>query len=83
MDNNPSDLYAIAARVKNLARDWDAHLTPMGESLCNLYVLVLKDFYDFAEGLPEPHKRALIELIESKENFPRRIIELGKKSTKS
>lgn len=72
-------IYAIAARVKNLARDSDAHLTPLGESLCNLYVHVLKEFYEFAETLPEYSQKELGELIESKEGFCRDVIKLNKK----
>lgn len=49
------DLYSLAARVKNLARGDDASLTPIGEKLCNLYIHVLMDFYEFAETLPEPY----------------------------
>ena len=73
------DIYAIAARIKNLARDYDANLTPLGEQLCNLYTHVIKDFYEFAETLPEPHKTKLMELIESKEGFCRDVIELNRK----
>lgn len=73
------ELYRITARVKNLARGSDAHLTPMGESLCNLYVHVLKDLYDFAEILSGKNKRMLVEIIQSHEDMPRKIILLGKK----
>lgn len=76
---NKNDLYKIAARVKNLARDYDASLTPMGEKLCNGYILILKDLYDFAETLPEASKIKLIDLLRSKEDFPRSIILLNKK----
>jgi len=72
----------IAARVKNLARSHDAHLTPMGDVLCNLFSFVLMDLYSFAETLPESHKTNLLELIKSKEDFPRNIIELGNKVKK-
>jgi hypothetical protein len=78
-----NEIYRIAARVKNLARMEDASLTPMGESLCNLYILTLKDIYNFAETLIEPNKTVLIELLRSKENFPRSVIELNKKARKS
>ena len=74
-----TSIYALAARIKNLARQDDASLTPMGEKLCNLYVHVLKDFYSYAESMPEPYKSKLSELIESKEGFCRDVIELNKK----
>ena len=82
MDSNNTDIYAIAARVKNLARDYDARLTPIGESMCNLYVHILKDFYDFADTLPEPHYQNMMKLIESKEGFCRDVIELNRKKKK-
>lgn len=74
-----SDIYAIAARVKNLARSYDASLTPVGESLCNLYIHVLKEFYEYAETLPEPYRTKLTELIQSKEGFCRDVVELNRK----
>ena len=73
------DLYSIAARVKNLARDYDAQLTPIGEAMCNLYVHVLVDLYGFAETLPKKQGTLLKELIKSKEGFPRDVINLNKK----
>ena len=72
------DIYSVAARVKNLARSYDASLTPIGEGLCNMYVHVLMDFYKYAEKLPEPSKSELMELIESKEGFCRDVIELNR-----
>src|SRR5579871_6058593 len=74
-----TDTYAIAARVKNLARSSDASLTPMGESLCNIYVHILKSFYDCAETLPEPYKKTLIDLVKSKEGMCRDVIKLNRK----
>ena len=76
------DIYSLAARVKNLAREDDASLTPIGTSMCNLYVHVLMDFYKFAETLSEPYKTNLSELIESKEGFCRDVIELNRKKKK-
>jgi hypothetical protein len=76
------DLYSLAARVKNLAREDDASLTPIGESLCNLYIHVLMDFYKYADTLPEPHKEKLVTLIESKEDFCKNVIELNRKRKK-
>jgi hypothetical protein len=79
MTDDSNSVYAIAARVKNIARDWDASLTPMGEVLCNYYIIVLKDLYDFSENLKEPQKRVLRDILKSHEDMPRKIIELGKK----
>jgi len=79
MTNNPNDHYAIKARVENLARDWDASLTPMGTVLVNHFVFVLKDLYDFSETLQEPYKHRLKEILEVHEGMPRKIIELGRK----
>jgi len=74
-----TDLYAIAARVKNLARMNDASLSPIGDALCNLHIHMLKQFYDLAETFPEPHRTKMFELIESKEGFCRDVINLNKK----
>lgn len=68
------DLYSLAARVKNLTCEDDASLTPIGDSLCNLYVHVLMDFYKYAETLSEPHKTNLSEFIKSKEGFCRDVM---------
>lgn len=77
-----TDLYSLAARVKNLARGDDATLTPIGEKLCNLYIHVLMDFYAYADTLPEWHQKQLIELIESKEGLCRDVILLNKRKNK-
>jgi len=77
-----TDIYSLAARVKNLARMDDASLTPIGEALCNIYIHVLVDFYEYAETLPEPHKTSLTNLIESKESFCRDVMELNRKKKK-
>lgn len=77
-----TDIYAIAARVKNLARQNDANLTPLGDALCNLYVHIINDFYEFSETLPEPHKSKLAELIRTREGFCRDVISLNKKKKK-
>lgn len=69
--DNSTDIYKIAARVKNLARGGDATLTPVGESLCNVYVHVLKAFYDFADILDDKDtKIKLHELIRKQEGMP-------------
>jgi hypothetical protein len=59
MENDPTNIYAIQARICNLARDYDASLSPIGQKLCNLYSLTLKDFYEFSETLKEPHRTNL------------------------
>lgn len=78
-DEKSNDIYAIAARVKNLARGNDCTLTRMGDAMSNYYILVLKDLYDFAENLTEPKKGQLISLIRDKEDLPKKIISLNKK----
>jgi hypothetical protein len=77
------DLYSLAARVKNLARGDDVSLTPLGEQLCNLYIHVLMDLYNFAEKYDHhPHMEEMIKLIESKEGFCRDVMELNRKKRK-
>jgi hypothetical protein len=74
--NNNNDIYKVAARVKNLARGSKATLTPVGESLCNVFVHVLKTFYDFAETIQDKDVRAkLIELVRTQEAMPGNFIE--------
>jgi hypothetical protein len=79
MEERATDIYAIAARVKNLARSYDGTLTPLGDALCNSFATMFKDFYDFAERLEEPDKTRLLDLIESKESIPSKIISLNRK----
>lgn len=71
---NSSDIYRIAARVKNLARGTGASLTSAGEALCNSYVHIFKDLYDFAETIPDPYKGNLIELVRKHEGTPANLI---------
>jgi hypothetical protein len=69
--DNSTDIYKIAARVKNLARGPGISLTPQGEMLANTYTHILKSFYDFAEKIEDKKiKQELIELIRSKEGMP-------------
>lgn len=69
--DNSNDIYKISARVKNLAREGGAGLTPVGESLCNTYIHVMKAFYDFADKLEDKEtKIKLTELIRSQEGMP-------------
>jgi len=83
MEDEQNSIYRIAAKVKNLARGDDAHLTPVGEAMCNYYIIVLKDFYDFAEDLPGSYKQELIALIEHHYDMPGKLIRAvkPKKST--
>lgn len=68
---NSNDIYKVAARIKNLARDGKANLTPVGEMLCNTFVHVLKSFYDFAETISDKEiKIKLIELTRKQEAMP-------------
>lgn len=69
--DNSNDIYKISARVKNLAREGGAGLTPVGESLCNTYIHVMKAFYDFADNLEDKEiKIKLTELIRKQEGMP-------------
>lgn len=73
--DNSNDLYKVAARVKNLARDNGGSLTHVGDILCNSYVHVLLALYKFAENLQdEDTKNKLVALIRSHESLPRDII---------
>lgn len=73
--DNSNDIYKIKARVANLARGGGASLTPVGEMLCNAFVHVAKDLYDFAETISDPAVKAkLIELIRKHENMPANLI---------
>jgi len=78
-----TDIISVAGRVKNHARDYDAHLTPIGDALCNLYAMNLFEFYNFAKTLKNDSDRAnLLVFIYSREDFCRKVIELNKKSKK-
>lgn len=73
--DNSNDIYKIKARVANLARGSGASLTPVGEMLCNTFVHVAKDMYDFAESIDDAStKIGLIELIRKHENMPANLI---------
>lgn len=74
-----SDIYRIAARVKNSARNGGRSLTPVGEQMCNLYVHVLKSIYDFADTLEENKKEELRALLRQHERFPGKLISLTSK----
>lgn len=76
--DNSTEIYKIAARVKNLARsDGQASLLPAGEALCNLYVHAMKSFYDFADTLPEDSRRKMYILIQKQESLPGNVISAG------
>ncbi len=73
--DNSTDIYKIAARVKNLARGPGMNLTPQGEMLANTYTHVLKAFYDFAEKIEDKNIKAqLTDLIRSQEGMPGNLI---------
>lgn len=73
--DNATDIYKIAARVKNLARGSSASLTQQGEMLCNTYVHVMKAFYDFAETIPDRNlRKKLVTLVRSQEDMPSNLI---------
>jgi hypothetical protein len=81
--DDSTDIYKLAARVKNLARVGDpsrgvGSLTPAGESLCNLYVHVLKSLYSFSETLESPKREELYNLVRSHEGMPGELLKLMK-----
>lgn len=87
--NDSTDIYKVAARVKNLARSVpsvngrsSADLTPAGEALCNLYAHVLKSLYDFSETLESPKKEELYDILRKHEEMPRTLISAMKPSKK-
>lgn len=70
-----TDIYRIAARVKNSVRGTGGGLTPQAEMLCNTYVHVLKSFYDFSETIKDENiKKALIDLIRKNEDMPANVV---------
>ena len=73
-ENDQNDLYRIAARVKNLAKETTGSLTPQGEILCNCYAHVLKSFYEFSKTLPEKDGTILHNLIRTHESMPSDVI---------
>jgi hypothetical protein len=82
--DNSNDIYKVAARVKNLAREGGKSLTAHGEMLANSYVHVLVSLYKFADKLGNAEERIkLTELIRSQEGMPAQVISaagVGKKS---
>lgn len=76
---NSSDIYRIAARVKNLARAGGGSLTPVGEGMCNLYVHVMKAIYDFGDTLEPAKREELKALLREHENMPAKLLSLTRK----
>lgn len=73
--DNSNDIYKVSARVKNLAREGGAALTPQGDMLANTYTHVLLSLYGFAEKIQDATiKINLINLIRSHENMPANLI---------
>lgn len=73
--SHPEKLENIAGRVKNhVVLKTGASLTPVGVQMCNMYTHVLKDLYEFANGLPDGKKAALKALIEKHEDMPANLI---------
>lgn len=73
--DNSNNLYKIKARVVNLARESGASISPVGEMLCNTFVHVVKDLYDFAETIQDKEvKIQLIEKIRKHESMPANLI---------
>lgn len=76
------EIYAVAARVKNLAREGGGSLTPVGEILCNTYVHVILSLYNFANSLPEGQRERLKDLIRASEDMPANVISASKAQVK-
>ena len=74
---NENDLISIAGRIKNILAKEDIALSPVGNILVNSYTHVLKSIYDFSDNLPEPHNKALKNLLRSKEDLPKYVIKLS------
>jgi hypothetical protein len=74
--DNSTEIYKVAARVKNLARGGEATLTPAGEALCNVFVHVLKDLYLFSETLDSTKREELYNLLRIHEGMPGKLISL-------
>ncbi len=73
--NNSNDIYKIKARVANLARSGGGSLTAVGEMLCNSFVHVAKDLYEFADTISDKSLRIqLIERIRKHEGMPAQLI---------
>lgn len=73
--NNSNDIYKIKARVANLARSGGGSLTSQGEMLCNTFVHVLVDLYQFADTIPDKEmKIKFIERIRKHEGMPGTLI---------
>lgn len=78
-EENSTDIYRVAARVKNLARADGGALTPVGDILCNSYVHVLIALYDFAETIDASKREELMSLIRANENMPANILSAARK----
>ena len=75
--NEDTDIYRIAARVKNKAilDNGFNNLTPAGVMVCNAFVNTFKSFYDFAETLEDGViKQDLMNTIRAQEEAPARLI---------
>lgn len=75
--NSTTDIYRIKARVQNLISENvpGASMNRAGEVLCNTVVNMVKDLYDFANGLKDQKiKEELIIKIRKYEEMPANII---------
>lgn len=73
--DNSNDIYKIKARVANLARGGGGVLTPVGEMLCNSFVHVLKDMYDFFDTIQDQDLRIrCIERLRKHEGMPASLV---------
>lgn len=78
--DNSTNIYKVSARVKNLARNEGAALTPVGEILTNTYTHVLLALYKFADSLGAADKVRMYELVRSQEGFAGTVINADRKS---
>ena len=72
-----NDIAGVNGRIKNILDRSDIALSPVGNILINSYTMVLVDLYAFSEKLPEPFRRDLLSLLESKEGMPELVIRLS------
>lgn len=77
--SHPEYIYNIKGRITNHISARGAHLTPMGEMLCNMQAHMLKEFYIFASVLDPQWAEKLRELIRKHEEMPANLIMLGKR----
>lgn len=82
--DNSNDIYKVAARVKNLARDGKLSLTPAGEAMCNIFVHMLLELYKFASSVEDKETKVkLNSLIRKQETVPANVISAAMSGVKT